>query len=719
MVTYPMQFTKTNQILIYALMFSVIMFFTFPLTTPAQVVNIPDVNLRAAIAETLGKAPNASITRAEMATLRNFEAHDMGIRDLTGIEFATELNEIRCNDNLVSDLSPLKGLTKLDVIVFRNNAIVDLSPIKELISLTWLIVPRNLISDLSPLEGLINLHGLDISDNVISDLSSLAGLIRLSQIWMSENLIGNLSPLTGLISLTEFHSWGTPILNLSALTKLPKLRKIDICGGEISDLSPLEGMTGLRELYLAGNEISDISPLASLTGLKRLSLNHNQVSDVSPLASLNNLIWIELEDNRISDFSPLDVLPEGVTIIRANNPGFTGSVRKIEGPWLWVIAPTQGLSGSRAAASGTDFLSRMSGGTVTELKIAREGATEGDTVGDKVWTLSKISRRGGNNINELVNATGLATGNVDYHVAYGSMNLESPRQQQTKMFVGSGDAIKVWLNGVLVHNNATDRDADDFQENFSVTLKQGTNTLLVAVYEGEGWWSGFFGFDDRAEYTVWTQSPPISFTPSRVADVNEDGFVTILDLILVARDFERNKPTNSRTDVNGDGVINILDITFVASNMDTTIPAAPAALMLNNQISPAMVRAWITQAQVESDGSFVFQEAIANLQRLLTSLIPEKTALLANYPNPFNPETWIPYQLSEPSTVRLHIYAANGALVRTLDLGHQSAGRYQDRNRAAYWDGKNEIGESVASGIYFYTLTAGNFTATGKMLIRK
>ena len=100
-------------------------------------------------------------------------------------------------------------------------------------------------------------------------------------------------------------------------------------------------------------------------------------------------------------------------------------------------------------------------------------------------------------------------------------------------------------------------------------------------------------------------------------------------------------------------------------------------------------------------------------------LQPDETALLHNYPNPFNPETWIPYQLAEAAEVTFHIYAANGALVRTLDLGHQSPGIYQYRSRAAYWDGKNEVGEPVASGVYFYTLTAGDFTATRKMLIRK
>ena len=98
---------------------------------------------------------------------------------------------------------------------------------------------------------------------------------------------------------------------------------------------------------------------------------------------------------------------------------------------------------------------------------------------------------------------------------------------------------------------------------------------------------------------------------------------------------------------------------------------------------------------------------------------PKETSLLPNYPNPFNPETWIPYQLAEPADVTVSIYAADGRLVRTLDVGHQSAGLYESRSHAAYWDGRNALGEPVASGVYFYTLTAGDFTATRKMLIRK
>ena len=98
---------------------------------------------------------------------------------------------------------------------------------------------------------------------------------------------------------------------------------------------------------------------------------------------------------------------------------------------------------------------------------------------------------------------------------------------------------------------------------------------------------------------------------------------------------------------------------------------------------------------------------------------PLETSLLANYPNPFNPETWLPYQLASPAKVRIVIYAADGQLIRKLDLGYQPVGFYESRSRAAYWDGKNAVGEPVASGVYFYTFTAGDFTATRKMLILK
>ena len=107
------------------------------------------------------------------------------------------------------------------------------------------------------------------------------------------------------------------------------------------------------------------------------------------------------------------------------------------------------------------------------------------------------------------------------------------------------------------------------------------------------------------------------------------------------------------------------------------------------------------------------------LESLLRAVLPETTVLLANYPNPFNPETWIPYQLANASDVQITIYDTKGVIVRTLDLGHQAAGYYTHRSRAAYWDGRNGLGEPVASGVYFYQLQAANVSHLRKMVILK
>ena len=131
------------------------------------------------------------------------------------------------------------------------------------------------------------------------------------------------------------------------------------------------------------------------------------------------------------------------------------------------------------------------------------------------------------------------------------------------------------------------------------------------------------------------------------------------------------------------------------------------------------MESWLRQAQQLNLTDATSQRGILFLEQLLALLTPKETALLANYPNPFNPETWIPYQLAKPADVALTIYDIQGHVVRDLDLGHQRAGMYHTRSRAAHWDGRNAHGEPVASGVYFYTLKAGEFSATRKMLIRK
>jgi len=201
-------------------------------------------------------------------------------------------------------------------------------------------------------------------------------------------------------------------------------------------------------------------------------------------------------------------------------------------------------------------------------------------------------------------------------------------------------------------------------------------------------------------------------------DVNEDGVVDVTDLVLVATQF--GKRGENDADVNGDGVVDIVDLALVAAKIDENIQIGPAAPgLLTNMPTRATVASWLREARNLNLTDPNFQRGIHFLEMLLANLTPQETALLPNYPNPFNPETWIPYQLASPSDVSIVIYASDGKLVRQLDVGHQPVGIYQHRSNAAYWDGKNQLGEPVASGVYFYTLTAGEFSTTRKMLIRK
>ena len=205
--------------------------------------------------------------------------------------------------------------------------------------------------------------------------------------------------------------------------------------------------------------------------------------------------------------------------------------------------------------------------------------------------------------------------------------------------------------------------------------------------------------------------------PSLNADVNGDGSVDLQDLAIVQSHL--GQTGQNKADVNGDGVVDVVDLALVANAIAEGAGASSLHPLSLEMFTTADVRTWLSQAQHLDLTDPRLRKGILFLEQLLVTLLPKETTLLANYPNPFNPETWIPYHLAKDADVTLHIYAVNGTLVRTLTLGHQAAGMYQNRSRAAYWDGKNALGESVASGVYFYTLTADDFTATRKMLIRK
>ena len=202
-------------------------------------------------------------------------------------------------------------------------------------------------------------------------------------------------------------------------------------------------------------------------------------------------------------------------------------------------------------------------------------------------------------------------------------------------------------------------------------------------------------------------------------DINEDGTVDSkdVDVLIVAVLAEL---TDDKYDVNADGKVNVADVKAVNANLDAGAAGAPTLLgMKFTAIERDRLQEQIDLLVASGDRSPAALKTLIYLQQLLVMARPEKTQLLANYPNPFNPETWIPYELATDTDVRITIYNAQGVVIRTLQLGQQSAGYYTDRERAAYWDGRNALGEQVASGIYFYQLETDTLSSLRKMVILK
>ena len=324
----------------------------------------------------------------------------------------------------------------------------------------------------------------------------------------------------------------------------------------VIDLTGLELAANLIWLDLTGNDISDISALTGMAKLAQLHLDGNGISDISALAELRNLTLVTLSANSITDLAPL---------------------------------------------------------------VSNTGIDDGDIVDVEDNPLSELS-----------------------------INTHIPALQERG----------------------------------------------VTIYHGE------------------------SMPPTFFADVNFDGVVDIFDLVRVGSAFGK-EGENIIEDVNWDGVVDIEDLVFVASALGEVFAAPASKLQGSELLTAAKLREWIADAQEVGLTTPTHLRGIATLKQLLSMLTPKVTALLQNYPNPFNPETWIPYHLAHGGEVGLTIYDAQGAVVRRLDLGHQDAGFYTNRMQAAHWDGRNDRGESVASGVYFYQLRTSDYVSLRRLVILK
>ncbi len=505
-----------------------------------------------------------------------------------------------------------------------------------------------------------------------------------------------------LAMLTEFYAREASIFALAGLEFATNLERLSLDENNIVDLSPIAGLTKLRTLSLEKNNISDIAPLARLTDLKSLHLyDNNYISDLSPLKGLTKLTSLRLTNNNISDISPLSALVNLELLFLAGNK----------------VSDTSALTGLTNLT--TLHLAVNSISDISPL-AANPGLGDGDTLFLRKNPLNKeavnshiplLQNRGVtvSFINRIPTTLRAISGEGQRGVP--SIPLQVPfvvevRDEHGDVFEGVPVSFSIPDGGARLSPTNTTTDADGRAQSV-LTMGQHMGTITVTVSAAP--------IEERTTFTVVSEiTPP---TPPRVwGDVNSDGAVNILDLVQVAANF--TKTGENDADVNGDGVVDILDLVTVATTIGggAAPTAYPHAL---STLTAADVKSWIALAQGLKFTDARLERGIQFLEQLLAALTPKETMLLPNYPNPFNPETWIPYHLSQGAEVSITIYDRTGATVREIALRHQAAGYYADRGRAAYWDGRNESGEYVASGVYFYRLRAGGYGAVRRMVIIK
>ena len=229
-----------------------------------DVITFTDVNLTAAIRETLNKS-QGPIYKSDLKSLTVLEWHYSNIfagETATDIESAGE-----ATDRRIADLTGLEYCVNLQVLSLYDNNISNIPSLAGLTHLQMLYLYDNNISDISALAGLTNLESLTLLNNNISDISSLASLVNLEWLYLGSNNISDISPLAGLTNLTYIELYNNNIGDISPLISLTNLSYLRLYNNNISDISPLVGFLNLRELYLQDNNISDISPLLANSGL--------------------------------------------------------------------------------------------------------------------------------------------------------------------------------------------------------------------------------------------------------------------------------------------------------------------------------------------------------------------------------------------------------------------------------------------------------------------
>ena len=716
-----------------------------------------------------------------LENLINLKSLDLGwnhnMSDIAPLAKLTQLEVTNLSGNSIVDISPLAELTNLVHLNLANNQIVDFDSLANLINLRELWINNNLGIDISPLEGL-NL--IDFYYDASCDIEPLQPLIRerienrgfpsvfqawddvvgLNHLtWEQRNVLHDLHfssnfELNWYTTLAEpTFGVATQIVGNLARARAIRQRRLDqnpnmvflveirVHNHFTSEAFPPNSDYWLRDaqgqiVRNAGNEyvIDFLKPEVQELIVKRtIAIARCGLYDGVMIDGFNgngtgfvdreyfySVTDEEIIQIMLNIFQAVrsQVSDDFLILVNANRSKATRFSQYVNGTFM---------------ETGTDYPGGYTPGGLAEIENTLLWSDENLRAPQinclEGWGIPTEASDSPNNLRWMRVFTTMSLTHSDGYVMYntGTGVIRLPDSDVNEVFSFEPGHEHLWFSfwdvdlgrpvgekGVQYQN----RDGlfiREFTNGWAVYNRSGETQQIDLFVDVTGVASGEQGrihllpdLDGEIYLKVANQSP---------WDVNQDGITDIFDLISVAKNFGKDHPD---TDLNNDGNVDIFDLVLVAKHLgDSTNPAAPVIGTNSHLLTSKTVQGWIDMAQLAHDGSPVFRQGIANLKHLLTTLVPDKTVLLSNYPNPFNPETWIPYHLAADADLTITIYGLGGELVRRLDLGLQEAGYYVDKNRAVHWDGTNEDGESVASGVYFIKMKAGEIIASKRMVVVK
>ena len=686
---------------------------------------------------------------AGLRRLKELFAFNCAITDITPLSNFTQLKHLNLARNRISDISPLATLTALETLRLEHNRIVDISPLGGVIALRELYIYNNRILDHSPLSRLALTHierdeecdmpRLPIQDRIESrSLPSVClafdnGILNQGGNWWNESI-----PYAERAAAHDLWWHGPGVTFHISLQVAPQgyqimgyiPRELAYRDELLSRNPNMLFLADLRQDYArivrygedwfgwvrdANGRILPVDArdphTQYLIDYRRPEVQDDIVQRAVAVAQCGLYDGIMYDAWSGRDYSILrrirEQVPEDFLILFNTNHWYIPELAPyINGSFMETFPDVreEGYTRDRIIEIETNLMAYEANAREPQINCLRGfgvGAEAPDSPNNRRWmrlfTTMSLTLSDGYVIYTLGDIGGQRQFQKHIWHRFWDADLGQPVGRKGQLYQETdGLYIREFTNGWAVYNNS------------------GAPQVITLPEETQGVASGLAGtehaladLDGEMYLRVPTENP---------ADVNEDGVVNILDLILVAQAISTG---GGEADVNGDGVVNVFDLVQVAGAIGGG-GAAPSASSLDPSIiGAADLERWIAGARGLGVGDANFLRGIRFLEGLLAGLTPDETTLLPNYPNPFNPETWIPYRLAREAEVAITIYDTKGTLVRRLALGNQSAGHYAMREKAVYWDGRNEDGEAVASGIYIYQFRAGDYAASRRMVIVK